>query len=216
MHKSTWITAGVLLAAIVAIGYFAASRKNAPLKPMAAILAPQGMQAAPETAAALAAPMVGAVDRVTKKPFGLYITPKDSPVSPERFIGFHTGVDFETASGEQKIDVPIYAICSGKLLIKEWASGYGGVINMSCTVNGQAVTVTYGHLRLASVGAKIGETIARGEKLGVLGAGYSAETDGERKHLHLGIHKGGAAKLNGYVATKAELASWINALDYIK
>lgn len=33
--------------------------------------------------------------RITKKPFGIYITPQNSPVQPERFTGYHTGVDVE-------------------------------------------------------------------------------------------------------------------------
>jgi len=33
--------------------------------------------------------------RITKKPFGVYITPETSPVQPEKFTGYHTGVDVE-------------------------------------------------------------------------------------------------------------------------
>jgi murein DD-endopeptidase MepM/ murein hydrolase activator NlpD len=163
----------------------------------------------------IAMPIADALSRVTKKPFGLYVTPNFSPVKPERFTGYHTGVDFETTPGERDIDVPIFAICPGKILIKKTASGYGGVVNESCMIAGQAVTVTYGHLRLASIAKKVGQTLSQGEQIGVLGTGYSTETDGERKHLHLGIHKGAAAVITGYVATKAQLAPWINAMDYL-
>ena len=161
-------------------------------------------------------PIANALGRVTKKPFGIYVTPDFSPVSPERFTGYHTGVDFETTPAEANIDVPIYAICPGKILIKKLASGYGGVMNQSCTLSGQAVTVTYGHLRLASIVKKVGQTLAAGEQIGVLGKGYSTETDGERKHLHLGIHKGAAAVITGYVASPVQLKSWINVMDYLK
>jgi len=165
---------------------------------------------------AITEPIANAPGRVTKKPFGIYVRPGFSPVSPERFTGYHTGVDFETTIPEQNIDVPISAICSGKLLVKEWASGYGGVINESCTIAGQKVTVTYGHLRLASVSKKVGQTLAAGEQIGVLGKGYSTETDGERKHLHLGIHKGATPVVTGYVATAAQLKQWVNVMDYLK
>jgi hypothetical protein len=30
-----------------------------------------------------------------KKPFGIYITPENSPVQPENFTGYHTGIDVE-------------------------------------------------------------------------------------------------------------------------
>ena len=48
------------------------------------------------------------------------------------------------------------------------------------------------------------------------GNGYSAETDGERKHLHLGIHKGTAVDISGYVANAAQLKPWINVMDYLE
>ena len=185
--------------------------KRLPVSPNKKIAPPP---AAPKLAIAM--PIADALSRVTKKPFGLYVTPNFSPVKPERFTGYHTGVDFETTPGEAKIDVPIFAICPGKILIKKTASGYGGVVNESCTIAGQAVTVTYGHLRLASIIKKVGQALAQGEQLGVLGTGYSTETDGERKHLHLGIHKGASAVINGYVATAAELKPWINVMDYLE
>jgi hypothetical protein len=37
----------------------------------------------------------GFVQRVTKKPFGLYVDPDNSPVQPEMFTGYHTGADAE-------------------------------------------------------------------------------------------------------------------------
>src|SRR3989338_10346295 len=45
-------------------------------------------------------PLDNSSERVTKKPFGKYITPADSPVQPERFSGYHTGADFEVFSNE--------------------------------------------------------------------------------------------------------------------
>ena len=139
--------------------------------------------------AQLVAPIADANGRITKKPFGIYITPQTSPVQPERFTGYHTGVDFETLPSEQNIDVPIYAVCAGKLLAKEWASGYGGLAVQACQLAGQNVTIIYGHLQLASITATVGQQLAAGQQLGILGKGYSTETDGERKHLHLGIHR---------------------------
>src|SRR5579863_6635904 len=46
--------------------------------------------------AKLTEPISGGLSRVTKKPFGIYVTPQNSPVQPEKFTGFHTGIDFET------------------------------------------------------------------------------------------------------------------------
>ena len=164
----------------------------------------------------LSAPISKALERVTKKPFGLKVSPRSSPVSPERFSGYHTGVDFETFADEQDAEVPVRAVCDGTLVEKRFASGYGGVAVQSCRLDDQDITVVYGHLKLASVSAKVGSALTAGEQLGVLGAGFSSETDGERKHLHLGIHLGKAVNLAGYVKTSAELSSWLNILKYLK
>jgi len=50
----------------------------------------------------------------------------------------------------------------------------------------------------------------------VLGKGYSAQTDGERKHLHLGIHKGTNVNLLGYVQNSQALSQWFDALTLLK
>lgn len=160
-------------------------------------------------------PINTALFRITKKPFGIKVSPGVSPVSPEKFSGYHTGVDFETFTEEQKVDVPIYAICAGPLLVKEYAGGYGGVAVQKCDIDGGIVTVIYGHLLLASIESKVNIEVPAGQKIGILGTGYSAETDGERKHLHLGIHKGSAVNIRGYVASQLELKDWIDAAEYL-
>lgn len=160
-------------------------------------------------------PIYGALNRVTKKPFGIDISPKNSPVSPERFSGFHTGVDFETTAEEENIDIDVKTICEGELVYKNWVSGYGGVVIEKCSINEQVVTVLYGHIKLSSVPQKVGTKLTVGEKLAVLGKGASTETDGERKHLHLGIHKGGSINLLGYVKQKSGLVDWLDVIKYL-
>jgi len=135
-------------------------------------------------------PIDNALTRVTKKPFGIKVSPDNSPISPEKFSGYHTGVDFETFPNEQESDVNIYVVCTGPLLLKKYTSGYGGVAVQQCNIEGSDVTVIYGHLKLDSISAKTGQNLNSGEQIGILGKGYSTETDGERKHLHLGVHKG--------------------------
>jgi len=162
------------------------------------------------------APISNARERITKKPFDIFVSPADSPVSPEKFTGYHTGVDFEIFSGEENSSVSVYAICSGPLLEKITASGYGGVAVQKCELNNQPVTVVYGHVKLSSIVIKSGQQLKAGDKLAVLGEGFSAETGGERKHLHIGIHKGAGVELRGYVQNPDELTSWINLADYIR
>ncbi len=154
-------------------------------------------------------------ERVTKKPFGLKVSPKNSPVSPEKFSGFHNAVDYEILPGEETTDVVISGVCNGKLLTKRTASGYGGLIVQSCALDDNPITVVYGHVKLSSVNKKVGDTIKAGEQLGMLGTGYSKETDGERKHLHLGIHKGSGINIAGYVQSESDLKNWIDVRTII-
>ncbi len=160
-------------------------------------------------------PISRAHDRSTKKIFGTYVTPKDSPIMPERFKGYHTGVDFEIFAEETNLDIPIYSICDGKLLQKKTASGFGGVMVQSCNLDHQSVTVVYGHLDLASITKNVKDDIKQGERIGILGQPPD-ETDGERKHLHLGVHKGTQIDIKGYVSTKAALSAWLDPMRFIK
>jgi murein DD-endopeptidase MepM/ murein hydrolase activator NlpD len=160
-------------------------------------------------------PLDRAAERVTKKPFGIYITPKTSPVQPERFQGYHTGTDFEIFAEELDADVPIHAICSGKIAVKRSASGYGGVLVHSCVLENQPITVVYGHLKLASIKKSAGDTLNAGDEIGILGKAYSSETDGERKHLHLGMSKGSATNILGYVSSQSQLSGWIDPCSLV-
>jgi len=160
-------------------------------------------------------PLVRADERVTKKPFGIYITSSSSPIQPERFAGYHTGADFEIFSEEINTYVSVKAICDGEILLKRNATGYGGVVVESCNIDNAPVTVVYGHLKLTSVLLDANDKISRGEELGILGADKSLETDGERKHLHLSIHKGVEVSILGYVQNKNALSDWVDPLDYI-
>jgi murein DD-endopeptidase MepM/ murein hydrolase activator NlpD len=159
-------------------------------------------------------PLDRAGERVTEKPFGIYITPQNSPVQPERFSGYHTGVDFETFPDEQNKDIEIKAICSGQILVKRYVSGYGGAMVEACKFGNQDIKVIYGHLKISSMMGTVGQELLAGDKIGVLGKGFSQETDYERKHLHLGIHLGKSVSFLGYVQNKAELANWLDVTKY--
>ena len=167
-------------------------------------------------ASQLLPPISQAAIRITKKPFGIKVSPQNSPVQPERFSGYHTGVDFETFPSEANIDVPVMAITGGKIIYQQWVSGYGGVVIQSGTINGQTVTILYGHLNISSVKQKIGDTIAAGDQIAVLGQGHSRQTDGERKHLHLGIHLGTKIDLLGYIQNQTELSGWLDWQSLVK
>lgn len=152
--------------------------------------------------------------RVTKKPFGIFVTPQNSPVENERFSGFHTGVDAEIFPDELNKNFFVKAVADGILLDVRESSGYGGLVVIEHTIAGKALTGIYGHLRLGSVLAKPHERIKRGEIIGVLGDDKSKETGGERKHLHFGLYRGKTPDIRGYVETKEELEQWVNPLQF--
>lgn len=160
-------------------------------------------------------PMSEALERITKKPFALYVSPQDSPVQPERFSGYHTGADFETYAHEQDSAVSVYAICSGPVAFKRMAGGYGGVLIQLCRFKEQPVTVIYGHLNLSSIKFSLGEIINQGQEIGILGQAGSVDTDGERKHLHLGIHLGEKINLAGYTSSQEDLDQWLDFLSFL-
>jgi len=153
--------------------------------------------------------------RETKKTFGIYITPENSPIQPERFKGYHTGVDFEILPQELDKDVPVYAICSGELKLKQFSSGYGGLVVQMCQLNKKPITVVYGHLRLSSLINNIGDNLDIGDSIGLLGDDKSLETDYERKHLHISIYNDSEINIRGYVSSQEELSNWIDPCLYI-
>lgn len=158
----------------------------------------------------LADPVVNFKKRVTKKPFGIHITPQNSPVQPERFTGFHTGADAEYQ--DVSTDVPVYAVADGTIVLSRTASGYGGVFVIEIELNSVKYNVLYGHIRPSTL-PTVGQKVTRGQQIALLGTGYSTQTDGERRHLHFAILTDTRLDIKGYVSKKADLSSWIDPLS---
>lgn len=158
----------------------------------------------------LAAPTMEFKQRVTKKPFGIYITKQNSPVQPERFTGYHTGADAEYE--DVSADVPVFAAADGTVVLSKTASGYGGVLMIEIDLNDAKRTILYGHIRPSSL-PKVGQKVSRGMQIGLLGTGYSSETDGERRHLHFAVLSDNRLDIKGYVQAKSELSGWIDPLS---
>jgi len=206
-----------LLAALLVTYYFfkISKPKNSSSK-TATITATQTSSLAPEATispqSTFAAPVANFRARVTKKPFGIYITPQNSPVQPERFTGYHTGADAEY--DDVTDDVPVYAIADGKVVSSKTASGYGGVFMISFDLSGTKHSALYGHIRPSSL-PQVGTTFLKGDQLGVLGTGYSSETDGERRHLHFAVLSDDRIDIKGYVQSQNELSGWIDPLTLL-
>ncbi len=157
-------------------------------------------------------PLPDASSRPTPLHFGLYVTPDpaQNPIDPpERFMGFHVGEDFEILPGEEDAEIPVTALCDGEIVTSAWVEGYGGLVRQHCVIDDQKVTVLYGHLALDSL-IPAGQTASGGQRIGVLGAARSHDTDGNRKHLHLGILKGWGNESLGYVQTKEEIDAFVD------
>lgn len=159
----------------------------------------------------LTEPVVNFHDRVTKKPFGIYITPTTSPIQPEKFSGYHTGVDVEFTDTEG--EVLVVAIADGEVIVSRRVNGYGGVSIVRHEINDENILTLYGHLDPSSL-TTAGEFVQAGEQIGHLGKGGTSETDGERKHLHIGMLRGNSVSYLGYVATEEALKGWYDPMDF--
>ena len=156
-------------------------------------------------------PLIDAEKRITKKPFGKEVSPGNSPVKPEIFSGFHTGTDFEIMEGEEDENILVFSVCGGEIVEARKASGYGGVVVQKCFLNDEVITVIYGHLSLEDISKlEEGMYFSPGKSLGMLGEGESEDTDGERKHLHLGIKRGEKVDISGYVQDEKDLEDWLD------
>lgn len=154
-------------------------------------------------------------ERMTKKKFGDYITPENSPVNNDRFTGFHNGVDVEYQDTEE--DVPVYAIYDGNIIFSGWVSGYGGVIVIRHEIEGLRIYSLYGHLSPISLPSQQGHIdhylpVKKGQTIGILGQGYTYETDYTRKHLHFSIRTDDKFDIRGYVNDEEDLNQWVDPL----
>lgn len=149
--------------------------------------------------------------RITKKTFGMHITPETSPVEHDRFSGYHTGVDAEYT--DTSGDIPVSAISGGVVVVSTWATGYGGVIVVHHSRTDIPPFSLYGHLNPATL-LPVGSRVTAGEQLGILGDDHSEQTDGVRKHLHFSLYTGEKFDMRGYVPGTEDLTNWADPLDF--
>ena len=101
-------------------------------------------------------------------------------VSPCRGCSsFHKGVDFTPGAG-----TAIFAIAKGTVVASESTNnGFGTQVAIEHVIKGQKVTSFYGHMKAGSVPLKVGQTVAVGDFVGLVGATGAAMG----AHLHLEI-----------------------------
>lgn len=145
----------------------------------------------------------------TINPFGVYRT--------GRFVGYHSGADIEIDPEDLDKDVPVYSIYGGEVVKAEEASGYGGVVAIHHSFEGNKdLTGIYGHLRLRDIKITAGQRIGSGYLIGYLGAAYTSETGVERKHLHFGLYKNREVDIRGYADSQRELDNWFDPDAFLR
>ena len=171
----------------------------------------------PYTAAGTFKPVAGEVylpvrnfyENQTVNPYGVYRS--------NRFLGYHSGVDVEVDPGDLNRKVPVYSVFDGEVKEVTLANGYGGVVAIKHSFGDMELMGIYGHVRLWDANVKAGQKIGSGGVIGYLGADYSNETDGERKHLHFGLSRQEKVDIRGYVEGLEELKrDWINPSEFLR
>lgn len=95
----------------------------------------------------------------------------------------HLGIDLNPGNG-----YPIQAVTDGVVVVaQEDAGGLGVHMVIEHTVNGQVVRSLYAHMQSGSMTVAVGQSVARGQQLGLVGS-TGASTGA---HLHFGILIGG-------------------------
>ena len=62
----------------------------------------------------------------------------------------------------------------------------------------------------------MGGRVKAGEKIGILGAGFTAETENERRHLHFGLYRGSGVNISCYTKNRVELTQWYDPADFFE
>lgn len=91
----------------------------------------------------------------------------------------HTGMDMAVPEG-----TPVYAAESGTVIVAQSWSGYGNCIIIN---HGGGLWTLYGHLKPGGILVEKGETVKRGEKIGLVGMTGTATG----YHLHFEVRKDG-------------------------
>jgi murein DD-endopeptidase MepM/ murein hydrolase activator NlpD len=118
-------------------------------------------------------------------PAGTYTDTSSYGWRTDPFTGkrtFHEGSDLAAAGG-----TPIVAIADGVVTFAGPRGGFGNLIIIEHTVDGERVASYYAHMWDAGIHVAAGSTVAAGQHIGAVGS--SGRSSGA--HLHLEIHPGG-------------------------
>lgn len=95
---------------------------------------------------------------------------------------FHEGTDLTPGAG-----TPIGAVASGTVAVSGWHSNYGQYVIIDHQIDGRKISSLYGHMQAGSSPLDVGDTVAAGTFVGLVGnTGISTGA-----HLHLEIRLDG-------------------------
>ena len=115
------------------------------------------------------------------------------PITGEHKL--HTGTDLAAADG-----TAILAAADGTVTVAQFSGGYGGLIVIEHTVDGQKVATAYAHMWQHGIHVKAGDHVRAGQHIGDVGS--SGDSTGA--HLHFEVRPGGT---NGEAI---DAAAWLN------
>lgn len=126
---------------------------------------------------------------VATSPFGMRVHPITGTYK------LHTGADFAAPDG-----TPILAAADGTVTVAGPANGYGGLIVIEHTIDGQKIATAYGHMWPHGIRAKPGDHVRAGQHIGDVGSAG----DSTGSHLHFEVRQGGTD------GDFIEPAAWLN------
>ncbi|HMR12116.1 MAG TPA: M23 family metallopeptidase [Arachnia sp.] len=122
--------------------------------------------------------------------------PRVHPITGED--SFHTGTDFAAPDG-----TPILAAADGTVTVAEFSGGYGGLIVIEHTIDGQTIATAYGHMWEHGIHIQAGDIVTAGQHIGDIGS--SGNSTGP--HLHFEV------RLGGTDGDHTDPAAWLNSHD---
>ncbi|MGE9809676.1 peptidoglycan DD-metalloendopeptidase family protein [Janibacter sp. G1551] len=126
---------------------------------------------------------------VMTSPYGM----REHPITGEYKL--HTGTDFAGPDG-----TPILAAADGMVTVAEFTGGYGGLVVIEHTVDGQSVATAYAHSWENGIHVSVGDRVTAGQHIADVGS--SGQSTGP--HLHFEVRIGGT---NGETT---DPAAWLN------
>lgn len=119
--------------------------------------------------------------------------PRTHPITGEP--SFHTGLDLAAPA-----NTSILAAADGTVTVAEFSGGYGGLIVIEHTIDGQTVATAYAHMWQAGILVHVGDRVSAGQHIGDVGT--SGMSTGN--HLHFEVRPGGTN------AEAIDPAKWLN------